>query len=274
MPFFQNVFDFEFRPSLIGSDRQYQTGWKIKGNTNRSDYMVNHAVEPYNLTASNILTINYAFDSHLLNYASISITLSGASLAAVTAQEVVNSLNGNATFADLFTAIAYPASSSAGSLNKILIKSKRDRAIWRAYISNTSAETILNFNKMAPVAELPSLFEKYDISKRFSNQDLGSERLIVLNPANLVDAAIISAAGFNPASPKADWQLLAGSSDAYWFYKKTYAAGLLTEEIKYPAGAGVGSAAKKTYFGYDGGGNLIKVCETPYVLQSGDLVTP
>ena len=32
--------------------------------------------------------------------------------------------------------------------------------------------------------------------------------------------------------------------------------------------------AVSDFYGYDGGGNLIKVCETPYVLQSGDLVTP
>jgi hypothetical protein len=274
MPFFQNVFDFEFRPSFIGSDRQYQTGWKIKGNTNRSDYMVSNALDPYNLTASNVLTFNYAYDVNFMNYASLSVTLTGASLAAVTAHEVVNSLNSNVNFSDLFTALVYPSSDINSNSNKVLIKAKKNRAIWRAYIGSTSAETILNFNKNAPVAELPSLFEKYDIQKRFSYPELGSDRLVLLDPANPVDAAIITAAGFNPASPSEDWQLLAGSSDAYWFYKKTYAAGNLTEEIKYPAGAGVGSAAKKTYYGYDGGGNLIKVCETPYVLQSGDLVTP
>lgn len=274
MPFFQNVFDFEFRPSLIGSDRQYQTGWKIKGNTNRSDYMLSHAAEPYNLTASNILTFNYAYDIKFMNYASLSVALNGASLAAVTAHEVVNSLNTNAIFADLFTAIVYPSTDNSSINNKVLIKGKKNRATWRAYISNTSAETILNFNKNAPVAELPNLFTKYDIQQRFAYPELGGDRLILLNPANPIDAAIITAAGFNPASPKADWELLAGSSDAYWFYKKTYVAGNLTEEIKYPAGAGVGAAAKKTFYGYDGGGNLIKVCETPYVLQSGDLVTP
>jgi hypothetical protein len=183
-------------------------------------------------------------------------------------------LNAKSVFSALFVASLYPSSKSPNSPNKVLIKTKRDKGSWRAYISNGSAESIMKFNKNAVVAELPSYFEKYGLSNRFTYPDLGPDRLLILDPANPVDAAVITDAGLNPLTPKADWQLLAGSSDAYWFYKKTYVAGKVTEEIKYPAGAGVGFAAKKTFFGYDGGGNLIKVCETPYVLQSGDLVTP
>ena len=274
MSFFQNLFNFEFRPTMMGSDRQYQTGWHIKGNTNRSDYMVSSSVEPFNLLGNNVLTLNYAFDVNLMDYANLNVTLSGAVATAVTAKEVCDVLNADSVFSALFIASLYSSSKAPTSPNKVLIKSKRDRGNWRAYVSNGSAESIMKFNKNAVVAELPSYFEKYALSNRFTYQDLGPDRLLLLDPANPIDAAVITDAGFNPLTPKADWQLLAGSSDAYWFYKKTYVAGKVTEEIKYPAGAGVGFAAKKIFYGYDGSGNLIKVCETPYVLQSGDLVTP
>ena len=42
-----NVFDFEFRGSLLSADRQYQQTFKIKANTNRSDYILSGNAEPY-----------------------------------------------------------------------------------------------------------------------------------------------------------------------------------------------------------------------------------
>jgi len=273
MPFFQNVFDFEFRPSLIGSDRQYQTGFKLKGNTNRSDYMLCGNVEPYNLTGNTVLTLNYAYDPALLGYASLPITITATNIASVTALEVVNSLNANATFADLFVAQLYSSGKSSTTLNKILIKAKRSKGNFRAYVSNGAAESILKFNYEAPVGELPTLFEKYALENRFDYPNLGPDRLVLLNPLSAVDAAVITAAGFNPASPTPDWQLLAGSSDGYWFYKRSYTGTVLDYEIKYPAGATEGYLAKKTFYTYTAG-NLTAIMETPYVLTSADLVTP
>jgi hypothetical protein len=275
MSYFQNVFDFEFRPSLIGSDRQYQTGWKLKGNTNRSDYMLSGNTEPFNFTGNTVLRFSYAFDPSYLNYTDLDVTITGASIAAVTAQEVVNSLNSNSTFADLFVASVSPSLNTANSSGKIIIKGKRSRGQWRAYVVNYQAEGVLQFNKNAPIGQFPELFEKYAIENRWSWPDVGADRIVLLNPgANAIDSAYITAAGYNPLLPLGDWQLLAGSSDAYWFTKSSYLAGVLSSEIVYPAGAGVGFAAKKITYKYDGGGNLTERCEIPYVLQSGDLMTP
>lgn len=273
MPFFQNVFDFEFRPSLIGADRDYQTGWKIKGNTNRSDYMISGGSGNFNFGANNVLTINYAYDPDFKNYAALPITITAATITNATATEVVNSLNGNSIFSTLFVASAVPSSNSPNSPSKILIKANRSRGNFRAYISNGSAETVLKFNKNAPVAELPTLFEKYSIDNRFAYPEYGPDRLILLDTSNPVDQAVITSAGFDYTSPKADWQLLAGSSDGFWFYKRTYISGVISSEIKYPAGSDIGFAAKKTYYAYNGS-DLIGIMETPYVLASGDLITP
>ena len=273
MPFFQNVYDFEFRPTLIGSDRQYQTGWKLKANTNRSDYMLSGNTEPYNLSGNNILTLNYCYDPNFVNYASLPVTISAASLASTTAQEVVTSLNSNSNFSSLFVALVYPSGNVPASPNKILIKGLRSKGNFRAYISNTSAETILSFNKNAPIAELPTLFEKYTVPNRFAYPNIGADRIIKLNPADTYEASLITAAGLNPSSPTPDWQLLAGSSDGYWFYSRTYTSGVISSEIKYPAGATAGFLAKKTFYLYSGS-NLTAVMETPYVLVSGDLVVP
>jgi hypothetical protein len=273
MSFFQNVFDFEFRPTLFGADRQYQMSWKLPANANRSDYMLSGNAETYNLSAAPNLTINYAYDPDFKNYSSLTVNVAGATAAATKASEVVAALNANATFASLFSAVLYPSNKLPGALNKVLIKGLRSRGNFRAYISNTSAETIIGFNKNAPVRELPSLFEKYTITNLFAYPNLGPDRIILLDPGVTADAAIITAAGFNPASPTPDWELLAGLNDAFWFYKRTYSSGVLTTEIKYPAGASAGDLAKKTYYTYSGS-DLIEVMETPYVLQSGDLITP
>lgn len=273
MPFFQNVYDFEFRPTLIGSDRQYQTGWKLKANTNRSDYMLSGNIEPYNLSGNNILTLNYCYDPNFVNYASLPVTISASSLSSATAQEVVTSLNSNSNFSSLFVALVYPSSNVPTSPNKILIKGLRSKGNFRAYVSNTSAETILSFNKNAPIAELPTLFEKYTVANRFAYPNLGADRIIKLNTSDTYEASLITAAGLNPSSPTPDWKLLAGSSDSYWFYNRTYTSGVISSEIKYPAGATAGFLAKKTFYLYSGS-DLTAVMETPYVLASGDLVTP
>ena len=273
MSFFQNVFDFEFRPSIIGSDRQYQTGWKLKANANRSDYMACFQMEPYNLTANNVLTMNFAYDPTLLAYATTAVTITGANIAAVSALEVVNSLNSDAMFSSYFTARLFGTTSSP---YKVLITSKRSKGGFRAFVSNTSAETVLQFNRNAPIAELPTYFEKFAIENKNSNPDLGPDRVVLLDPSDSYEANLIGWAGLNPASPKDDWQLLAGSSDAYMFYKNSYdGSNRLIEEIKYPAGATVGFLAKKTTYKYSGALTVpSQKCEIPYVLVSGDLLTP
>lgn len=265
MSFFQNVFEAEFRGSLLSSDRRLQSNFKLGANSNGSSYMLSGNTGPYNLTGNTNLTINFAYDPALLGYAALTINVAGAVVAATNAFEVCTALNANAHFAELFIA--------EEKNGKVFIKGRNLKPIFKAYISNGSAESILKFNAKAPVAELPEYFERYAFENRFGYLNLGSHRLVLLNPSDPVDAAVISAAGFNPSSPTPDWQLLAGTNDSYFFTKRTYVTGLLSTEIKYPAGAKEGDLAKKTYYTYSGS-DLIEIMETPYVLASGDLITP
>jgi hypothetical protein len=267
MSFFQNVFDFEFRATLFGADRQQQTTYKIPAAPSRSDYIVNYNSEPYDLTDKNILTINYAFDPDLKNYSAINIDFSlyVSDISSVKTNEVINALNDHSTFKGYFNATKQS--------DKILISPKKIKPNFRVYISNSGAESILKFNKKAPVRELPSYFEKFSIENRFKYPDLGSNRLVLLNPEVQEDADIITEAGFDPENPTPDWKLLKGTNDAFWFYKREYSNGKLSSEIKYPAGAVEGDLAKKTYYVYEES-DLTQVLETPYTLKSSDLMIP
>lgn len=265
MSFFQNLFDFEFRATLFGADRQYQTTYKMPANTNRSDYIVSDNIGPFNLTGKTDLTINYAYDPDLRNYAALVVNVSGLNVAATTVSEVVEALNSNSGFSGLFLA--------SKQANGISIKTKRSRLYFRSYVSNSGAESVIKFNKNAPIFELPKYFERYSIENRFNYPDLGPSRLILLNPADPIDSNIISNAGLDPLSPTPDWKLLKGTNDAFWFYKRTYTTGQLSSEIKYPAGAKEGDLAKKTHYIYNGS-DLIEVMEVPYILQSSDLLVP
>jgi alpha-tubulin suppressor-like RCC1 family protein len=273
MSFFQNVFDFEFRPTLLGADRQYQMSWKLPANTNRSDYMLSGNAGPFNLSNGEILTINYAYDVNFVNYSSMDIDISGTTPEATTAQEIVSTLNSDATFASMFTAVVYPSTTNPQSPNKILIKGLNSRGIFRAYISNSGAEKILQFNKKAPIRELPSYFARYTIAERFNYPTLGPDRVIELDPACPYEAGLISAAGYDPAAPKEDWELLQGQNEAYWTYNRTYADSVLVSEIKYQSGARPGDLAKKIFYTYSGS-DLIGQQDVPYVLQEADILTP
>lgn len=265
MSFFQNVFDFEFRGSLLSSDRQYQATYKIPANSNRSESMISGNEGPYNLSVNNNLNINFAFDPDLRNYSVITVNIAGPSPAITKTQEVVDALNSNINFSNYFTAFNVS--------NKVGINLSKQKPNFRAYISNSGAEIALRFNKNAPVRELPSYFEKYSIENRFAHTDIGSNYLILLNTSDSVDQGVISASGFDPLDPTPDWKLLSGSNDAFWFYKRAYTNGQITSEIKYPAGAKDGDLAKKTFYTYDDS-NLIEIMEIPYILQSSDLMIP
>lgn len=265
MSFFQNVLEAEFRGSLFSADRRLQSNFKIAPNTNGSMYMLAGNSSPYNLTGNTTLSINYAYDPALLGYATVAINVSGATVSATTSQEIATALNANQIFSENFRAVA--------NSENLLIKGIKNRANFKAYIANTGAEKIIGFNKKAPVAELPSYFERFSFENRFNYPDLGPHRLVLLDPSDPTDAAIITAAGLDPTTPTPDWQLLKGCNDAFWFYKRTYTSGQLSSEIKYPAGATEGDLAKKTYYEYDGS-DLVAIMETPYILQSGDLLTP
>ena len=268
-----NVYDFEFRGSLLSADRQYQQTFKIKANTNRSDYILSGNTEPYDFSSETDLTISFCYDVEQVNYANVTVDISGSTASATTAAEVVTALNADNLFSTFFTASVFKTNTVGVVGNKVLIKSKKPKSNFKAHVVNSSAEGFIQFNKFAPIQELPTYFERYDIAKRFDFTDLGSERVILLDTSNPIEADYIDAAGFDSSSPSPDWQLLKGCNDQYMFTKKVYTSGLIIAEIKYPAGASEGDAALKTTYQYDGS-DLIGVCQIPYVISSGDLISP
>ena len=275
MAFFQNVFSQEYQGYLnTGNDRQYSLTFKIAANQNMQDYTFAWIPHPYDLSSESVLTINYAWDVEYKNWSSISIDVAGEDPSATTAYEVVAALNSNATFSGMYVAKVVTNKTDKHVL--IISKTGRAKQIIKMYISNGGAETVIKFNKKANVAELPSYFERDTIANRF-NYEPANNHLIKLDPEDEVDAAIITAAGLNPTSPKEDWELLRGrASGIYTFKKQTVDdEGRIVEIIEYPAGALVGDLARKTIYTFtDTNTEPDEIFQIPHVLTSDDLITP
>lgn len=274
MSFFQNVFAQEYQGYFnTGNDRQYSLTFKIAANQNTQDFTYSWNHDPFDFSFYNTIKINYAWDEEFRNWSSLEINISGLNSSEVTAYEVVSSLNEDATFASMFEARV----SKNGIKNHVLIVAKQNRPkrIVKMYISNTSAERILRFNKKAPVGEIMSFFSRDTIDNRFTFP-LSLAHLIELDPEDEFDAYIISEAGFNPTSPKADWELLRGrASGIYDFKKQTLdGSGRVVEKIEYPAGALVGDISRKTIYTFTSTNiEPDKIFQIPHVLINDDLIT-
>lgn len=273
MPFFQNCFD-EYK-GLFKCDEGLKTAsvnFPIPGNRNRPDLMIAYNMEPYDLSSDNTLTINYSLDLRYRQYYTVAVNVAGVSASATTASEIAAKLTADAIFSDYFTASAENATRDGVS---VMIRTKRhDRTALRAYISNSSAEKKLQFNKYAPVREMPVHFDRHTIENGsvFTDSDAW---LVKLDESDSTDQAVITNAGLDYTAMQDDWELLDGRLFAYRFTKRTFnGGGNVTEEIHWAAGAGVGDLAKKiTYSDYNGT-TPGKIFEMPYTLQSGDLITP
>lgn len=273
--YYQNPFNSDFIGVLVLGDRQLSLNFKVKGNLNSSVEMIAWNREPYNLTGNPNLTINYSLDSGA-TWAPliIDVTTTAAILAAVTCQEIADALNANATFQAIFTA-SVTTDFRAGNYLKIRATKPRER--WKAYISNTSAESIVRFNKMAGVAELPSYFGRHTIANLANYPDSTGLLIELSNPVAGVDVAIVSDAGLNPAVVQPDWQLFNGNSGIFNFQKLTVdGSNRITQIIEYPAGAGTGDFARMIKYTYSAASNTqpSQIAEIPYTLQVGDLITP
>lgn len=274
MAFFQNLFNQEFQGNWVIGDRQYSMTFKCPPNKN-GDIQIAYNAGPWDLSSDSVLTINYAWDVNFKNYSSLSIDIAGSNPSSTTASEVASKLNANEIFSSMF---------EAGMNNKqiegetVLIKPKSGRAkkeikIW---ISNTSAETKLKFNKKAGVAELPLYFARHTIDNRFSFSDSAGQ-LILLDESNPNDQNIIEDAGFVPADMKTDWELLGGRASGLFTFQKMTIDGSdrITQIIEYPAGAKEGDFARKINYKYSGSNtNPSEITEIPYVLESADMITP
>lgn len=211
MSFFQNVFVEDF----IG-DRHLYLNFEIPANRGRGDIVVSsYGNAPFNLSgndaegdSNNILGIGFAIDREhkLWTYINVDVTSEAISSASVSIAEIVASLNSDVYFSERFEAI--------DNKNSVHIRQKLQSVNMKFYILNNRAETKLKFNERAGIAEMHSNFEDHLIDNRFEDFSLGM--LIKLDPANAVDAAIISGAkdkygkslGLNPSAPESDADLL------------------------------------------------------------------
>ena len=267
MAFFQNVFNQDFNGSF--SDVSFRIG----GNVNTSEVMDCGNFEPYNLSSDTTLTINFSLDKGLnFNPIAVNVSTGAISTSAVKAYEVVNALNNNTLFAAYYVAVANYNTAGQGY---VTIRAVKPRLLMKSYVSNSSAEKQLKFNKRAPVAELPTYFARHVIGQQSVFSDsLGL--LIQLDTGNAVDQAIITAAGLDYSSPKEDWQMLRGASNNYRFKKLDIdGSNRIVSVIEYFAGAGVGDQAIRTDYTYTSSNtNPDQITTIPIVLESGDLVTP
>jgi hypothetical protein len=275
MSFYQNPFDQEFQGFLQVIDKRAAITFIVPPNVNKSDAQLAWNIGPYNFSTDNILTINYAHDNTPKNWATLTINVAGSVPSATTALEVANILNANTTFAEMF--FAEVRQMEGGQTVYIRPKLGRVKKVIKIYFSNTGAEKQLRFNKKAGVAELPDYFARHTIANRFNFED-STGMLIALDETDVaVDQLIIEDAGFVPGDMKEDWELFEGRSTGVFTFKKQTVdtSSRVTEIIEYGAGAVVGDLAIKTTMSYTGVKTAPdKICKIPYVLQSGDLVTP
>lgn len=271
--YYQNVFDSEFVGVLVLGDRQLSLNFRIKGNTNTSVNMIAWNREPYNLTGGNAnLTFNYSFDSgSTWTPLVIDVSTSAAATSAALCSEIALALNGNATFSALYTASVITDPRSG---NYLKVMANRSREKWKTYVTNTSAESILRFNKKAGVGELPTYFARHTISN-VGNYDDSVGMLVQLTTSG-ADINIITDAGFDYTTVRNDWELLDGRSGIFNFQKITVdGSDRITQIIEYPAGAGIGDLGRLIGYTYTGANkNPNQITEIPYTLTSGSLVTP
>ena len=273
MPFYQNVFDSEFRGNLLLSDKQYNMTFAVAPNVNSSQTMMAFNPEPFDFSSVNTLTLNYSMDvGRSYTQLAVNVASLAANNASVKASEVVAALIANSTFNALFGA---NVNTDNFGINYVVIKSIRARTQFKVYISNSGAETKMRFNKKAGVAELPLYFDRHTIANITNFSDsLGI--LQKLDTTQAVDQNIITDAGLDYTTVQADWQLLRGRSGIFNFQKLIIDGNdRITNIIEYPAGAKIGDLARQIAYTYTGVNTKPdQITEIPYVLTSPDLVTP
>lgn len=288
MPFFQNPFVQDYTGSLMVGDRQFSLDFKCPRNVGRGDEtVIVWKAGPYDLTGidsdgnpKSILLINFSLNFKDWSSVSFDITTTAASPAAVTALEIASAL---ATYDVFTTYFETEISRFEDRKPRLTIRQKLPQTRFRFYIRNGSAEETLIFNYKAGVAELPTYFARHAIGQQYTFADCQS-LLIPLDPINLVEAAVIDNAvdrngnslGYDSGTVKEDWEIFRGRGGNFMFKKITVdGSDRITEVIEYTAGSLEGDLARKIQYVYSGANtNPDQITEIPYILTSGDLVTP
>lgn len=294
MSFFQNPFNHQFLGVWVLGDRHQNLDFECPANAGRGDSVVSAWSEgSYDMSGNDTdgnseldLQMSLAIDSVFNNWVTISVTLTPGDSSAVLASEIVTDLNADSTFSTYFEASLGKFDSGE---NRVLIKTSRDSTKIKFFIMNGGAETLLNFNARAGVAELPVYFSRHNVAKfdttaglpiitndRFVFSD-GQAMLVELDPDaasgnSVVDDAIIANAvdfrgnslELDNTTIQADWQLLKGRSGLFEFTNDQGSGVTVT----YPAGAKAGDLAMKTVIT---GSDVVQI---PYVLTGADLITP
>lgn len=267
--FFQNIFSSSFIGSMPLADRQYNLSWTLAGNQNQTDQVITYVYGPWDFSVYNTLIINFSLDGGK-NYAPLSVPLPTGT--AVTDEELVKYLNNYEPFNVWFK--AYSVGNNAPGLNGIGIVTLKNRLQIKIWISNNETSLAMGFNNKAPIGEFPEYYLRH-IVQNASNPAFPDSvgQLLWLDPLNPVDAALITAAGFNPLAPQADWQLLRGRVESYTFELHTYdGSGRLEQTIEMHTGAHVGDWARRFQYTYTGvSTDPDAVFITPYVLTPADI---
>jgi len=300
MSFFQNPFLEEFRGNWVLGDRHQSLVFDCPANNGRGTDSVTAWKEgPYDLSVNDAdgnpranLTIVYTVD--FMNWAELSIDVSGATASSTTPEEVITALNANDNFTGFFTA-NYEHKFPTGTL-RVFIKQKLGSARLKFYIKNGGAEESIRFNHKAGVKELPEYFLRHSAGSNASGVPYnrvfpdGVNQLVYLDVSGWVAEGDTVAGDvvyhavnnkgitleLDPANPQADYEMLTGRSGLFAFHKNAVdASSRITESIQYHAGAQVGDLAKKITYTYTGAQTSPdQMTEEPYTLTSADLVTP
>lgn len=294
MTYFQNPFTSDFEGSWLLADRHHSPKFVCPRNAGRGEeIVVAWNAGPYDLSgtdsdgtnATDSLQITFAMNNTTnWNTIEVDLTTTASSSSAVTSEEIVSALNDDAIFNDWFEAyLGPPAKTNGFSTRRVNIKQKKPVTNFKFYINNGKAEEVIRFNERSGVTQLPSYFSRHTIDNRFAFTD-SANMIIELDPSSAVDAAVINDAknfkgislNLDSSSVSEDWALLEGRSGLFTFRKNSFdGSGRTSAVIEYPAGAKVGDFAKKIIYSYTGAATSpTTMAEIPYVLVSGDLITP
>lgn len=286
MPFFQNPFTSDFYGVWVLGDRHASLDFVCPRNAGRGDEMVTAWVEgPYDLSGNDadgnskaVLTLRFALnDSN--NWTDLAVTITAASLSAATPAEVMEALNNDVAFSDWFTTTL---EKFIDKTDRIVIRQKQPITKMKSYVKNGRAESVIRFNKLSGVAELPAFFAKHTIANAFVLTD-GPHQLIQLattgEDAIVIDKAVDKkgvSLNYSHSTVHKDYELMRGRSGLFTFKKNTVdASSRITQTIEYPAGAKVGDFAKKTTYTYTSAQTQPDtMTEIPYVLATSDILTP
>jgi len=272
MSFYQNPFEHEYHGVML-VDAGQQLDFKIGPNQNNSTRMITWNLEPFNLTTYVNFAVLWSLNGGR-DYAKYHHTFATGTY---TAQQIADLLNAVDNFSGTFT-----ASSDHGRL-VFTAKSPLPYSMngFKAYIPNTpaagesatSAEQAFGFNLKAPIREMPSYFDRHTVANSRTYADCLA---CLVDVDESTEAWVLTRMSLS-TTPKTDWELLYGRTTQFKFHKRVVnGTNQVTSDIEYNAGARVGDLAKKTTYSYSSGSDTHAAveAEVPYVLQSGDLITP